>query len=162
MRFKLFKGNDVLTGSDTINNVQEFCDINKGWYYKLPEDINRQELVQHVRWLCVNKQLEPFGVTYTDVKKGGSCEYHYIGFVERKKFLGIIPYTTYKHKKVIWYQYYTFKTEEEFNNWKKFCIETFRKYLKLSKEQAESEFSWFDLSVGLKQEYLHENTRSST
>lgn len=156
MRFKLHKGNDVLAGyANTIQEAQEQCDINKGWYYKLPEDVNRQELIRHITWLCVNKQLEPFGITDTDIRNGGKHEYVEIPITVTKKFL-FIPYQTTQYEKVIWYQYYTFKTEEEFNNWKKFCIETFRKYLKLSKEKAESEFSWFNLAVGLKQEYLHE------
>lgn len=154
MRYKLFNGNILAGYAETIKEAQEQCDINKGWYYELPKDIDRQELTQHVRWLCVNKQLEPFNLTYTDVKKGGKNQYIEIPITVNKKIL-FIPYQITEYKKVIWYQHYTFKTEEEFNSWKKFCIETFRKYLKLSKEQAESEFAWFNLAVGLKQEYLH-------
>ena len=156
MRFKLFKGNNILAGySDSIKDAQERCDQQKGWYYELPKDIIDQELSQHVVWLCVNKQLEPFKVTYTDVKKGGTHEYIEIPIVVTKKVL-FIPYQVTEYKKVIWYQYYTIKTEEEFNTWKNFCIKTIIKYLKFSKKQAEKEFSSLNLAFGLKQKYLHE------
>lgn len=153
--FNIYKGNNVLAGiTSTIKEAQEYCDLQKGWYYTKVGKMSKDEINSHIVWKCVNKQLEPFGVTYSDVKKGANREFATVGFVEKKKFLGIIPYTKYSSKKVIWYRYYTFKTEEEFLSWKKFCIETFKQYLKLTDEKCENEFTWLNLAYGLKQEYL--------
>ena len=79
---------------------------------------------------CINKELEKYGISYEYVK--------------------FFP----PANEVKWYQYYTFDTPEEYDNWKKFCINLFRKELKMSKKVAEEQFMWLDLNYGLKQTYL--------
>lgn len=56
-----------------------------------------------------------------------------------------------------WYEYYTFDTKEEWENWRDFCINAMMTQLipKMSKQMAEKEFAWFDLAKGLKQQYLY-------
>ena len=56
-------------------------------------------------------------------------------------------------KEIPWYQYYTFKTEAQFEDWKNFCVDTFRKEFKMTKKQAEHEFEWFNYKFGLKIDY---------
>lgn len=96
---------------------------------------------QQVIEACINKELEPYGVTYEDVKKG-----------RKVKFFDFFKYITNK-KEIPWYQQYTFNSKEEYESWKEFCIKLFRKELKLTKKAAEKEFIWFDLNYGLKQNY---------
>lgn len=109
---------------------------------------------QEVIEACINKELEPYGVTYDDVKKGGEFETcYYSEYVTKKWLFGLIKRTTLEVKSKPWYRYYTFNSEQEYNNWKKFCINLFRKELKMTKAKAEREFGWFDLNYGLKQNY---------
>lgn len=82
--------------------------------------------------MLLDKQLEPYGVTWME------CE-------EIHKLGGKPPY----HQ-------YTFKTPEEFEAWKNFCIEQMRNTKeKLSKKRAEKEFYWLQATYGLKEEYRH-------
>lgn len=94
---------------------------------------------QEVIEACINKKLEPYGITYDDVKKG-----------TRVEFTDLYKYT---EEEVPWYQQYTFNSKEEYESWREFCINLFRKELKMSKAKAEKEFNWFDLNYGLKQNY---------
>lgn len=86
--------------------------------------------------MLINKALEKYNVTIDEVK------------ANQEK----IREETGKE----WYQFYTFDTEEEYNNWKSFCIDAMMKQRtpKLTRKRAESEFAWFDLKMGLTQKYL--------
>jgi hypothetical protein len=54
-----------------------------------------------------------------------------------------------------WYLFYTFDKPEQYEEWKEFCIKEFMNTReRLSRARAIHEFSWLDLSYGLKQEYL--------
>lgn len=55
--------------------------------------------------------------------------------------------------KIPWYQYFTFDSEEQYNQWKDYCISTIKKELKLTKEQSIEKFQWLDLMYGFKQNY---------
>lgn len=86
--------------------------------------------------LMLNKALEKHGVTVEDVKKNQD---------KIKEEHGLD-----------WYQYYTFDTKEEYDAWKQFCINILLTKVapKPDRKRVELEFSWFDLSFGLKQTYL--------
>ena len=85
--------------------------------------------------LCISKELEKYGKTYDDV-------YNLPG--------GMIDDTP-------WYQYYTFDTKEEYEEWKNFCLDIFEKKVspKMNKKNVQREFLFFDLGWGLKCKYLH-------
>lgn len=155
MKFKLLKSNGVLAGyADTIQEAMSSCDINKGWYFEKEKKLTKEERIHKVIRLCVNKQLEKYGLTYDDVKRGGSYEFYYFyELEEKKKFFGLWKTKKLVQKSKPWYQLYIFESEQEFNEWKEFCINLFRKELKMSKAKAESEFAWFNLSYGLRQNY---------
>lgn len=154
-QFKLFKGNGVLAGyAETIQEAMSTCDRQKGWYFEKNGKLTKDETYHKVIRLGINKQLEPYGVTHDDVKKGGSHEFIKVGIVNKKRyFFNLFEKTEYSHVNKPWYQYYTFNSEQEFNEWKEFCINLFRKELKMSKTKAETEFGWFNLNYGLKQNY---------
>lgn len=81
-------------------------------------------------FMLLDKQLEKHGTTWKE------CEEIY-------KETGIPPY----------YQY-SFKTEEEFEDWKSFCIDQMRNSReRFSKKRAEKAFTLFDASFGLIKEY---------
>lgn len=88
---------------------------------------------QEVLEACINKELELYNTNIEAVES--------------------LTDTGFFNEEIPWYHYYTFNTPEEFNNWKDFCINLFRKEFKMSKKEAEKEFSWFNLSYGLKQNY---------
>jgi hypothetical protein len=78
----------------------------------------------------LDKQVERYGVTWEE------CE------------------EVYKKSGVPAYEQYSFKTEDEFNEWKNFCINEMRKSKeKIPKKTAEDAFMWFNLNYGLKQDY---------
>lgn len=55
-----------------------------------------------------------------------------------------------------WYQHYVFDTEEQFEEWKQFCLKELRNTReRLSRRNAEKVFTWINLQYGLKQQYLH-------
>jgi hypothetical protein len=114
----------------------------------------RSELVTEVIKNCINKELEPYGLTVDDIK--GEKEFTKVFEFKTNTIWGFIKYPTF-YKKVPWYRYYTFKTEDQFEEWKSFCILEMVSKLKMSKAEAESEFAWLNLKYGLKQEYLHGN-----
>lgn len=112
--------------------------------------MTKQEIIE----ACINKQLEHHGVTYDDVKKGGRYSTMVDCVIKEKKYLwGLFTRYYMEERKVPWYWYFTFESEQEFNEWKEFCINLFRKELKMSKKGAEKEFAWFNLNYGLKQNY---------
>lgn len=154
-QFKLLKGNGVLASYvDTIQEAMSVCDRQQGWYFEKKGRLTKEELHYKVVRLCVNKQLEPYGVTYDDVKKGGDKEFVLTTRIEKKKiFFGLFTKDIVQPHKIPWYQYYTFNSEQEFNEWKEFCINLFKKEFKLTDTQAAREFAWFNLSHGLKQNY---------
>jgi hypothetical protein len=114
----------------------------------------RSELIEEVRNNCINKELEPYGLTIEDVM-GKKAVFKKFEF-KMKTFFGFVKYPTF-FKTIPWYQYCTFKTEEQFESWKAFCILELISKLKMTKEQAEEEFNWMNLNYGLKQEYLYGN-----
>lgn len=154
-QFKLFKGNGVLAGyAETIQEAMSRCDKQNGWYFEKNGELTKEELHYKVVRICVNKQLEPYGINYDDVKKGGSYEFFETEtYIKQPYLFGLIKW---KKKVVIiqpWYWYVTFESEQQFNEWKEFCINLFRKELKMTKKAAETEFGWFNLNYGLKQNY---------
>lgn len=161
MKFKIYKNNNILAGyENTLEEAQSACDRQKTWYYQKEGKFTKEEIKQHVLWLCINKQLEisGLGYRYSDIKKGATHEYFTVGYTKQKSTLfGLIKWKSYSHEKVIWYKYLTFKTKEEFNEWMKYCIQIFMLYYKINSKQAEISFGWFNLNYGLKQEYLYDN-----
>ena len=116
----------------------------------------RSEIMVEVVKNCINKQLEPYDLKMEDVLFGGKKEFTKVFEFKMNSFWGFIKYPTF-YKKIPWYQYYTFKTEDQFKAWKDFCILELISKLKMTEAQAEEEFKWFNLNYGLKQEYLHGN-----
>jgi hypothetical protein len=55
-----------------------------------------------------------------------------------------------------WFQKYTFKTEQEYLNWKEYCINLMTKEVspRQSKSRAEKEFMYLDLMYGLKCKFI--------
>lgn len=154
-QFKIFKGNGVLAGyEDTIQEAMSRCDAQNEWYFEKDRKLTKEECNYKVLRLCINKQLKRYGLIYDDVKKGGEYEFIKVEtFIEQPYFFGLFirKVKIFTHKP--WYQCYTFESEQEFNEWKEFCINLFRKELKMSKKAAEVEFGWFNLKYGLKQNY---------
>ena len=81
--------------------------------------------------VLIDKMLEPHGSSYDEV-------------VANPKIDGI-P----------WYQYYTWKSQEEVDKFKEFFIFTLTKQTtpKIALKQAEKEWAWFSLMYGLKEEF---------
>jgi hypothetical protein len=54
-----------------------------------------------------------------------------------------------------WFSKYTFKTKEEHQEWKNYCIDLMTKEVspKRTIKEAEREFTWLDVMYGLKCEY---------
>ena len=75
---------------------------------------------EEVLTIMLNKQLEKYNLTIEDVKKMTN-----------------------------WFQKYTM-TNDEFEEWKYFCITTMRRELKFSKKQAEKELNSINLNWGLR------------
>ena len=87
----------------------------------------KRKTVNEIIKILIDKELEPYGVTIEKVLE------------------------TPKINDIPWYDYYTFKSDEEYYNWRDFCIETIRKEIpNCTKTMAEKEFSWVVLSWGLK------------
>ena len=153
-QFKLFKGNGVLAGyAETIQEAMSTCDRQNGWYFEKNGKLTKEERNYKILRLCINKQLEVYGLNYDNVKKGESFEYWTDVIETEEKYFWFFKRKKVTEKKVIWYQFLVFRNEQEFNEWKEFCINLFRKELKMSKKAAEVEFGWFNLSYGLKQNY---------
>ena len=93
--------------------------------YKLPST----ELVD----LLIDKELEKYGVTSKQIRE--------------------IPDGKVNGEN--WYQYYTFDSKEETDNWKKFCLDILSNHVtpKLHKSRIEREFAMLDLMWGLKRNY---------
>lgn len=155
MKFKLFKGNGVLAGyADTIQEAMSYCEENKGWYFEKEGKLTKEELIHKVIRLCINKQLERHGYTYNDVKNGAWREnFPNERFVDQRYLFGLIKTKKKITEYIPWYWYLTFESEQEFNEWKAFCINLFIKELGMTKQKAEIEFAWFNLDYGLKQNY---------
>lgn len=153
-QFKIFKGNGVLAGyEDTIQEAMSRCDAQHGWYFEKKGKLTKEELRYKVGRLCINKELEVYGLNYDNVKKGEPFEYWADVIETEEKYLWFFKRKKITEKKVIWYQFLTFRTEQEYKSWEEFCINLFRKELKMTKKIAEKEFFWFDLKYGLKQNY---------
>ncbi len=56
---------------------------------------------------------------------------------------------------ISWYQYYTFESKKDYDNWIYFMkiYLRYRVYPKISSQQIEKEIAAFDLNYGLKQDY---------
>lgn len=153
--FKVFKSNGVLAAYvDSIEEALSSCERNKGWYFEKKGKLTKEEINYKVVRDCINKELEPYGFTYNDIKIGAWCEFFKIEtFIEQPYFFGLFKFKKKVIKSKYWYQHLTFESEQNFNEWKEFCINLFRKELKMSKKAAEVEFDWFNLKCGLKQNY---------
>jgi hypothetical protein len=81
----------------------------------------------------IDKQLESFGVTMQD----------------------IIKYPEGKIEGKDWYQFYTFKTKEEYDNWKDWSLNFLATQVspKRPKKLWSTEFAWVDLMYGLKRDF---------
>jgi hypothetical protein len=91
---------------------------------------NRRKTASEVLKLIIDKELEPYGVTKEFVTENVEIE------------------------GAPWYEYYTFNSEEEYNNWKKFSIELIAKEIQpRNKKVALKEFVMLDLMWGLKHNY---------
>lgn len=77
----------------------------------------------------INKQLELYNVDYNYVVKNKE--------IEGKP----------------WYIYYTFKTKEDFDNWKNFSIKLMINNLKYNKEYSKKTFEMINFNYGLKKDY---------
>jgi hypothetical protein len=88
--------------------------------------------------LIINKQLEPYKVDMEFVRENNT--------IEGKP----------------WYQHFTFKKVEDWQNWKDYSIEVLTTKLspKMPKKQAEKQFLWIDMMWGLKQEFGWEELQS--
>ena len=86
--------------------------------------------------IILDKQLEPFGVTMQDMV---ACP---DGRIEGK----------------FWYQFYTFKTKEEYTAWKDWSLNFLATQVspKKSKKNWEKEFAWLDLQYGLKRDFEYD------
>jgi len=76
----------------------------------------------------LNKSLEPYSVTVQEVH-----DIEYDG----------LP----------WYQHFTFKTKEEFESWKEYCLKEIKKRYKINEQLVHMEFNWLNFNYGLKTEY---------
>lgn len=55
-----------------------------------------------------------------------------------------------------WFHHYVFETEEQYNEWKQYCITELRNTReRLSKKRSEDVFRWIDLQWGLKHQFEH-------
>lgn len=109
--------------------------------------MNKTELVK----LLINQQFKIIGksdVSYDDVKIGGKFEKIVI---KKRKLFGLI-----KEVSCPWYQYFTFDSKEQFEEWRNFCIKQIIRYTNKSKIAAENEFAWINLAYGLKQNYKND------
>lgn len=80
--------------------------------------------------MLLDKQLERYGVTWEE------CE------------------EIYKKTNVPSYYQYSFKTPEEFEEWKAFCIEQMKNSKeRITKKRAEGAFAMFNASYGLIKKY---------
>ena len=62
-----------------------------------------------------------------------------------------------------WYQHYTFATEEQYQDWKQYCITELRNTKeRLTKKRAEEVFLWIDLQFGLKHQWEHDKLTTNT
>lgn len=55
-----------------------------------------------------------------------------------------------------WFQYYKFKSKEQFEDWREQTISLFRKHAKVSKSAAKKYFNELNLQYGLSQDYATE------
>ena len=102
------------------------------WFYNLylkyiKRIINDDEKVIK---LIINNMLKKYNVDYEFVTKNQ--------IIEEKN----------------WYEYYTFDSEEEYENWKKYSLKILkRRYYYGSDDFVKKQFVWIDLMWGLKQNY---------
>jgi hypothetical protein len=150
------EGNAILT-TDNIKEALNYVDKD-GYSMRVGRWADAKDKKYYVLWQCVNKQLEPYNLTFYDVSYKGNYQ-HFTKQVSVKKRLlwGLFSYHGYEEEQVPWFKHFTFKTEEEYLAWKAFCISTFRKVLGSTKELAEREFLWLDAYCGLRQEYIDKN-----
>lgn len=153
--FKVFKPNGVLAAEvKTLKEAFASCDRQKDWYWECDRKLTRDELIQSITRDCINEELKKYGITFSDVIKGGKHALASVPTLETRSYLwGLIKFKVNKIKFVDWYLYYTFDTVEEYEQWKKFCITLLRKKLKMTIAQAEFEFSQMTLAFGLRDAY---------
>lgn len=81
----------------------------------------------------VNRSLERHGVTIEQVLRDNPSGY--IG-------------------KRLWSQHYTFSSDTDYQQWKDWCLVQIKRELRMETQDAEEEFRWLDMCIGLDQPYL--------
>lgn len=148
------KEGNAISNSLSLKEVLEMIDKNPGYSMRVGRWISEEDKKYYAIWLCVNKQLEPYNLTFYDVSKKGNYQHFTKRVITKKPVLwGLFSYSVNTEEQVPWYSYLTFKSEQEYLDWKAFCISTLRKVLGLNKQFAEESFDWLNLNYGLKQDY---------
>lgn len=151
--FTIHSEGEFINTRPTLKEAIAICDkVPKG--HMTTTKWTKKDKLQYVTWLCVSKQLEPFHVTYSDVINDGPYSNVKVKVPKTfKLFWGIIkiPYEGTEFKP--WFQAFTFTSKEQYENWKQFCIVTFRKELRMTIAEAEAYFIKFNLLFGLKEDY---------
>jgi hypothetical protein len=80
----------------------------------------------------IEYMLKPYGVSISDVSKNP--------VIEGKQ----------------WFNYYKFKSKEQFEDWKEQTISIFRKHAKVSKSTAKKYFNELNFQYGLSEDYTTE------
>lgn len=93
--------------------------------------MNKKKLEEAVL-ASIEYMLKPYGVSVCDVSKN--------------------PIIEGKH----WFHYYTFKSKEQFEDWKEQTISIFRKHAKVSKSTAKKYFNQLNFQYGLREDYTTE------
>lgn len=154
MIYKIFnKRGQVIDYTDKHGAVEYGLSLS-GYSWEELSQLTYTDIIERLRIKLINKQLEPYDAEYKDVVKGGSKEYIKVFKPSVKTTLFGFIKIPRLFEKVVWHKYYTFKTKEEYDQWKSWAIREIRLDLKMNKKQAETEFAWFDLSFGLCNEYL--------
>jgi hypothetical protein len=93
--------------------------------------MNKKKLEEAVL-ASIEYMLKPYGVSVSDVSKN--------------------PIIEGKH----WFHYYTFKSKEQFEDWKEQTISIFRKHAKVSKSASKKYFNELNFQYGLREDYTTE------
>ena len=92
--------------------------------------MNKQEKIHQLNVDLINLMMEKYSITYNDIISN---------LDENKQWL-----IDGKN----WFQYYTF-TQAEADEFRKKAVDLIKKSLRCAKSEAEREFSWWFLDIGL-------------
>lgn len=92
----------------------------------------KQERLNEAVIASIEYMLKPYGVSMLDISK--------TPIIEGKQ----------------WFQYYKFKSKEQFEDWREQTIAIFRKHAKVSKSAAKRYFNELNLQYGLNEDYTTE------